>query len=499
MIPRHTRYGGSSGFDTRPGVVNIDPADPVRGEGGITVDLELVSKEAFSRAAALSGGNPISAWDMAAKSQGGPGSQVVQLAPPQPPQAAMGPLGAPLQNPTIGVAPVAPVSMADALQQPLQHDAGGGFIQMAPGAVAPGPYVVPHTNPSGRIIPRENESMNSPLSPAAMGMPAVAPLPVINPNVKTKEASVNMQHQPASWDGSAPTQLPVQPHPAAPVPVQTFAPPPTFVPPPVPAPAPAAVPPQYVPAPAQYAPAPAPPQYAPAPAVAPAPVTQMPPVNYQPVAPQAPVPPPQPAVPEADPTQIMMLQAIQELAAQVKLLQGPPPQAEDLSDWGQTKQAMKEQPPESRLPEGVEYATADECGMPYLTTPPSRPSLEVIFDLGVGGIHKKRFHAVASNGQCISLFFDGRSDYDQFVPPDTDEEAHTIGLKIPSYKVNVRVKSFANNHIRQGCTDIINLIIWDQPADMGPPVATRETMQEISSLGNLADELPADAGGRNWN
>jgi len=487
MLPRHTQFGGSKGFDTRPGIVNVDPADPVRGEGGVTVDLELVSKEAFIRAAEFSGGDPIAAWDLAAQAQiGGPG--VVQLAPGQP-QAAAPISPAPLQQPTIGAAAVPVTNMYEALQQPTQSDAGGTYVQMAPGAAAPG-YVVPHTNPSGGVIPRENANMSNPIGPGGGLMPAAGMATLTNPNVKQKEAGVNTHAEQSPWEGAAaspPAGAPVLQPPGQPGAQMPVATPPGH--PVVPGPVQYAAPPGWTP-PAQHAPMPTQ-----VPAPAPAPVTMVPvPMAVGPPTPLATgEPAPQVGV---DAVQHAMLEALKELGDQVKSLQNGRGAAP--SDWELTKQGAPGQAEsqEETLPEGVEYADTHSCGLGFLTNPPSRPRIEVIFDLGVGGLHTKRFHWAAFRNGCLSLFFDTRSDYDQFVPPETLEDSHTIGVRIPSRQLDVRVKCFHNNHQRFGCVDQLNFTVWTTPVevDHGPPIATHDTLQELHTLGGMAEELSEGGG-----
>ena len=112
-------------------------------------------------------------------------------------------------------------------------------------------------------------------------------------------------------------------------------------------------------------------------------------------------------------------------------------------------------------------------------------------------MHTKRFHWAAYRNGCLSLFFDTRSDYDQFVPPETLEEGHTIGVRIPSRQLDVRVKCFHNNHQRFGCVDQLNFTVWTAPTEVehGPPIATHETLNELQTLGGMADEL---GGGGGW-
>lgn len=103
IVPRATRFGGSKAFDAdRGAVVNIDPSDPVKGTGGLTVDMRSLDKSHLKEAVEAAGEDATMAWAIATQQQAAP-MQPQQVMQPPPgygfmvPHASVG--GAQLQSP----------------------------------------------------------------------------------------------------------------------------------------------------------------------------------------------------------------------------------------------------------------------------------------------------------------------------------------------------------------------------------------------------------------
>lgn len=307
MLPRAKRgkyRGGSTAFSTQPGKVNIDPADPVRGTGGITVDLQSLSPTVAEKASELGQGDPLKSWYLAAQ---------------------------------------------------LQQESAVNPSPAQPAPPMPDPAPRPVTNPS--VVPEKG---------ASAGMPEfVANIP----------GDVLATGQP---------QPPVQPQPVLP----------------------------------------------PSPSGANEAVSQQ------------------------------MLQVLQALAAEVRLLRSAEVQAPRAPS---PEEDSAEEPAEPQAP-GL--AVPEDVGLPFLTDPPSPPKVQVVFDLGKGGRHLKRFHHVAIRGSCLSVLFDTRYEGDQFIPPPTEEGDPPITITFPQYR-NRKLRAYVPEDFNQrlGCLDQLNFIIAAEDAE----------------------------------
>lgn len=122
--------------------------------------------------------------------------------------------------------------------------------------------------------------------------------------------------------------------------------------------------------------------------------------------------------------------------------------------------------PQYSQPQVPKGCTTEECGLAFLTNPPSRPEVRVEYDLGVGGKHKKRYHHVSYKGNCLSLIYDTRYDDDEFVPPSSlnennDPTQFTISVAELGFKFRCMMYSELNNKI--GLMSVINLFVTDEP------------------------------------
>ena len=108
--------------------------------------------------------------------------------------------------------------------------------------------------------------------------------------------------------------------------------------------------------------------------------------------------------------------------------------------------------------------TTAECGLGFLTRVPSRPEQRVTFDLGIGGTHRKRYHAVTTTPNCLSLVSDVRYDGDEFVPPTKQgiadgDDVFVFGVYVESLDREFRCSACDGLNIRIGDLSIINLLI----------------------------------------
>jgi len=108
-----------------------------------------------------------------------------------------------------------------------------------------------------------------------------------------------------------------------------------------------------------------------------------------------------------------------------------------------------------------------EAKLSFLTDPPRRPNLRVVFDLGKAGRHSKSFHAISRNGIFLSLIYDDRYEGDRFIPAPT-EPGETITVTLPAYLDEVTGEALPPTTIRAavpgfeqviGCLDIVNLLV----------------------------------------
>lgn len=464
MIPRHSGdFGGSRGFSTKPGVVNIDPSNPTTGAGGITVDLETVSKADYLAAAQQGGGNPLLAWSIAASRQKKKEAAAQQhQAPSQVMPRTVDPMAA--MNPATG-------------------------------------YVTPHTDHSGAVIPMP-QGASHPYAQAnvmpvqGVGGSVMAPTgtTTVNPHVKKRDDQMAQpQMEPAPWEGGAPAQPVAAPqspvlapeHPSTQIPAQ----------------------------PAQAAQAPQHPQQASQPQYIHGQVYDFSGVYYvfnantnsfdpyqqptvptpTPMAPQTPTPQPvqqhvqpqqmvpQPAQPHVgESTDSLVADTLKVILQELKgLKQGSAP----ATSWEHEKQGIVEgsrgglsMEPQEELQPDTPYAALE---MPFLGAEPWAPRVQVIFQ-GPHGMYRTRYHHVARRGICLSLVYDSRYDGDQFIPAST-QEGETIRVQVPHLKVDSEAMIF-DYHNTIGCLDIINIILVDNDRMGGPPVMTDEVEDQIHDL-----------------
>lgn len=209
-----------------------------------------------------------------------------------------------------------------------------------------------------------------------------------------------------------------------------------------------------------------------------------------------------------DPVQAAMLTALSTISTQLQNLQPvPSTQLQDLQpapapeearmidaigaiklDWEEERRLIKEEVQKLRiarngsaeLPEDPEEAQQDgalpnDCELPFLTNPPSKPRIQVVFDLNAGGQHSVWYHSVAVSGLYLSLLYDGRYEGNQFIPPATREEDPPIKITFPAdnKQVQARVPEGCNQRI--GCMDVFNFVIVDpQVASSLPQMITPE-------------------------
>jgi hypothetical protein len=244
--------------------------------------------------------------------------------------------------------------------------------------------------------------------------------------------------------------------------------------------------PQVQPVPAQQAPPPQPVQQAQAPWQQPAP---------QP-APQYYLPQPQPQQP--DPVQLAMVQALQAITEKLSQPQAPAVPVQEhkpLTDinFEAEKQAMLEErkrldamrnaPKEPMTPTEEGVRVPEDAGLDFLTTPPSSPKIQVMFDLGRGGRHLKRYHHVAVTGIWLTLIYDSRFEGDQFIPPVAQDGDPPIIIQFPQHgrTVKAAVPNGANQRI--GCMDLINFVIIGESEDQ------QQTAPTFDGLGQLGAEI----------
>lgn len=125
-------------------------------------------------------------------------------------------------------------------------------------------------------------------------------------------------------------------------------------------------------------------------------------------------------------------------------------------------------------------ACSIDTGLDFLKNPPAKPTVPVVFDLGRGGKHLKRFHHATTHDVWLSLIYDSRYEGDQFIPPVTGPEEDPIEITFPDSggkTVRAMVPESANMSI--GCLDIINFILVDteKPQQERPP-SPAEFLQE---------------------
>lgn len=104
-------------------------------------------------------------------------------------------------------------------------------------------------------------------------------------------------------------------------------------------------------------------------------------------------------------------------------------------------------------------ATSDELGLEFLTTPPSSPTVQVVFDLGPGGRISKRYHHYVEYNNVIHLMLDTRAGADEFVPPPT-QQGQPFKITLAGENRQLLVYN-PDAHCRFGCVDVISLVVVD--------------------------------------
>lgn len=398
MIPRSKKDYGSLGFSTAPGVLNIDPSDPVKGTGGLTIDMEKLDADTMKAAAAQSNGDPATAWDFVAQGR---------ATPPVP--------------------------------QPVNLQGNSGDSQMV--GTAMHPQHAAHGHSSSQ--------------------------PIVNQSVKPPEGT-----RPASPPQSiseAQASSPGYPHTSQPSPPVNFNTQPVY-------------PPQAaVPQPESHTQA-----------MLQQMMQMMHEIASRPAGPptQLPLPSP-PAMPPAQPadTESLVDQVNKARAEKDRM------KAEILEAIRDEFFTGTEGDPDPETSDASEplLAVPEDTGLSFLTSPPSKPGVVVIFDLGqLGGSHLKRYHHVASRDIWISLIYDSRYEGDQFIPPATDEGQPPITISFPDHgnkKLKAQVPESC--HQRIGCMDIINLIIVSSSQDSDAAAAGSQTFQSPVEAHQMLQEANA--------
>lgn len=114
-----------------------------------------------------------------------------------------------------------------------------------------------------------------------------------------------------------------------------------------------------------------------------------------------------------------------------------------------------------------QYASTDECQLDFLTTIPARPQRRVVFDLGLGGVHKKRYHHAMFAGNLLSLCYDTRYDDEDFVPPTTQvpgQDEVPIGVEVEALAARYTCLVHPEINTQLGCVRIVNLLVIDAQA-----------------------------------
>jgi hypothetical protein len=127
-------------------------------------------------------------------------------------------------------------------------------------------------------------------------------------------------------------------------------------------------------------------------------------------------------------------------------------------------------------------------GLPWLQPTPKRPEVKVLFDLGPGGQHLKRFHYVEFTKDLIILIYDDRYEGDRFMPPATAAGA-PIRVEFPDRENQtfyVLSPPTPRLHFSLGCLDIMELVVTTAPEEAPRP----QEQQTDEELANWRDEIP---------
>ena len=420
IVPRATRFGGSRAYNVRENsaVVNIDPTDPVRGTGGITVRMGTIDKQTMKHACEEAGEDATLAWAIASQ-------QANQVSAQDPNQR--GTLGVKANGPPPGysgyVVPKASPTGGQSIQQPWHPSVQA---QVVPGGMNG------HSSFHPAVV-------KTAVSPAIQGPEMARPAPIPDQSQQMQPLPQQVYQQPQQQ--MPPQQVYQQPQ---------YQQPQFQQPAPDPNAAMMAMMGQMM---SQFTQALQNLQH-PQPAY-------NPPTHAGPVA-YPPVPPYRQDRPQASYTGVP----------------GDEDEEEEDDAWTPPDK-LPSRPASPRRAAGAIYA---DCKLPFLTSPPSKPQYRVIFDLGKGGKHSKHFHEIAVQGVCLSLIYDDRYDGDRFIPMESEPgESITVklpkrqdedGNEIPAQNYRVAVPNF---HQTIGCLDILNLVILPTGERIPSP---REMLEE---------------------
>jgi hypothetical protein len=99
-------------------------------------------------------------------------------------------------------------------------------------------------------------------------------------------------------------------------------------------------------------------------------------------------------------------------------------------------------------------------GLQFLQPTPQKPTVKVLFDLGRGGRHLKRFHHYQKTDSLLVFLYDDRYDGDRFHPPFTEGEPITVALPDRAEEVfHVLVPRRPQLSFNVGCLDVLLLVI----------------------------------------
>jgi hypothetical protein len=130
-------------------------------------------------------------------------------------------------------------------------------------------------------------------------------------------------------------------------------------------------------------------------------------------------------------------------------------------------------------------------GLEFLQPVPAKPTVRVIFDLGVGGKHLKRFHRADINQDTVVLLYDDRYEGDRFIPPST-QPGQPIQVTFPdkdNATFDVLVPGTPSLNFELGCLDVLVLVISPE-ASPGPPTPKRPEEMTDEELMRERNTIP---------
>jgi len=145
------------------------------------------------------------------------------------------------------------------------------------------------------------------------------------------------------------------------------------------------------------------------------------------------------------------------------------------------QQVMQQLPITSQ--EQAPQATTAADPLAFLRGGGQKPSVAVLFDLGVGGMCEAYYHAATCRDHCVTLLFDSTSGHTQYIPPDVSLQMPHIGIKIPSHGIDAVALSARSWHNVIGSLEISTFIILDQPAASEPQKQQAVQSHDVDVLG----------------